>query len=152
MKNILLALTIVTASLCGGQKSEEVANDLLPAGIKDKVLTDNLTYPWEILWGPDNYIWMTERDGRISRVNPATGKVTPIYTIPDVVSRGEGGLLGMVLHPQFANNPYVYVSYDYNENGYKENVVRFTYNGSTLTSPRVLLTGIEAGVFIMAAG
>ena len=71
--------------------------------LKDSVLVQGLNYPWEILWGPDNFIWMTERGGKISRVNPNTGSVKLVYTITEVVSNGEGGLLGMVLHPDFSN-------------------------------------------------
>ena len=71
-----------------------------------RTIKSGLNYPWEILWGPDNYIWMTERGGKISRVNPTTGTVKPVYTIAEVVSNGEGGLLGMVLHPDFSSKPY----------------------------------------------
>jgi aldose sugar dehydrogenase len=119
-----------------------------PAGaveIKDSAIVNNLNFPWEILWGPDNYIWMTERGGKISRVNPATGVVTPLLTISEVVSNNEGGLLGMVLHPGFSANPYVYVVYDYNNAAnYREKVVRYTYNGTTLTSPLILIDNIAA--------
>jgi len=105
----------------------------------------NLSYPWELVWGPDNFIWMTERGGRISRVNPVTGIVTSLISIPDVVSNGEGGLLGMVLHPDFSHNPYVFVSYNYNgSEGYREKVVRYSYNGKSLVNPLVLLDGIQA--------
>lgn len=97
--------------------------------IKDTVLTEGLSNPWEILWGPDNYIWMTELGGRISRVNPTTGAVTPLLTISEVVANNEGGMLGMVLHPDFSTNPYLYVAYDYQSNGYKGKVVRYTYSG-----------------------
>ncbi|HEX6334658.1 MAG TPA: hypothetical protein VFZ78_10560, partial [Flavisolibacter sp.] len=48
--------------------------------VKTTVITENLAYPWELLWGPDNFIWMTERDGRVSRVNPDNGTVTPLIT------------------------------------------------------------------------
>ncbi|HVG41997.1 MAG TPA: PQQ-dependent sugar dehydrogenase, partial [Chitinophagaceae bacterium] len=87
---------------------------LVSAGMKEKVLVENLSFPWEILWGSDNFIWMTERGGRISRINPSTGNLVPIYTIPDVQSNGEGGLLGMAVHPNFSTNPFVYVVYNYN--------------------------------------
>lgn len=104
-----------------------------------------LSFPWEILWGPDDFIWMTERAGKISRVNPQTGQLIPVFTISEVVSKGEGGLLGMVLHPDFTNNPYVYVVYNYEvESVYKEKIVRFTYNGTTLESPQILLDNLAA--------
>lgn len=115
-----------------------------PTEITDKILTSNLNHPWEILWGPDDFIWMTERGGRISRVNPANGQVSPVFTVPDVQSNGEGGLLGMVHHPSFTTNPFLYIVYNYNNNGYKEKVVRYTYNGTTLTNPTILLDNIAA--------
>jgi aldose sugar dehydrogenase len=113
--------------------------------IKDSVLVQGLNYPWEILWGPDNFIWMTERGGKISRVNPTTGSVKLVYTITEVVSNGEGGLLGMVLHPDFTAKPQVFVAYDYNKEGdYREKIVRFTYNGNTLINPVTIIDNIAA--------
>ena len=113
--------------------------------IKETVLTENLNFPWKILWGPDNFIWMTERGGRISRVNPSNGAVTPLITIPEVVANNEGGMLGMVLHPNFSVTPQVFVAYDYNSgNGYKEKIVRYTYNGTTLTNPTTIIDNIAA--------
>ncbi|HEY6505261.1 MAG TPA: PQQ-dependent sugar dehydrogenase, partial [Chitinophagaceae bacterium] len=112
--------------------------------IKDSVIVTNLNYPWEILWGPDNNIWMTERGGKISRINPATGAITLLLTITEVVANGEGGLLGMALHPNFSVTPHVFVVYNYNNSGYKEKVVRYTYNGTTLTTPVTIRDNISA--------
>jgi glucose/arabinose dehydrogenase len=113
--------------------------------VTPQVLTGNLKVPWELIWGPDNFIWMTERDGRISRVNPANGKISPLYSIPDVLQSGESGLLGMALHPEFSKNPYVYVAYTYAKNSIPiEKIVRFSYNGTTLTNPKILLDNISA--------
>jgi len=114
-------------------------------GIKNKILTENLHFPWEILWGPDNKIWMTERGGRISRVDTANGKVTPVFTIAEVKAQGEGGLLGMALHPHFSAHPYVYVAYDYEQgDAYKGKIVRYLFNGTTLTSPFTIIDNINA--------
>jgi glucose/arabinose dehydrogenase len=102
---------------------------------------------WELAWGPDNFIWMTERQGRISRLNPTTGQVLPLLTLPDVTPTGESGLLGMALHPQFATSPYVYLVYNYTDAGtLKEKLVRYTYASATgtLTSPLVLLGNITS--------
>jgi PQQ-dependent dehydrogenase (s-GDH family) len=113
--------------------------------IKDSVIVSNLNFPWEILWGPDNFIWMTERGGRISRVDPLTGQVIPLITITEVVSNNEGGMLGMVLDPDFTTNSYLYVAYDYNQSGsYKGKVVRYTYNGTTLVNPQIIIDNIAA--------
>ena len=49
------------------------------------VLT-GLNFPWEILWGKDDHIWMTERKGKISKIDPATGKIIFSASINEVVS------------------------------------------------------------------
>ncbi len=115
------------------------------AEIEISVLTDKLSMPWELVWGPDNKIWMTEKGGRISRVDPSTGEVSLLITIPDVIARGEGGLLGMALHPDFTSTPQVFVVYNYNNgSNYEEKVVRYTYANTTLTSPMVIMDHIKA--------
>lgn len=116
-----------------------------PADLRDSVVLTGLTLPWEILWAPDNHIWFTERGGRISRFNPATGDRTTLFNVPDVASQGEGGLMGMVLHPSFPSQPYVYIVYNYNNAGqYREKIVRYTYGNNTLQAPLNLIENIPA--------
>lgn len=106
-------------------------------------IATNLDTPWELLWGPDNQIWFTERYGRISRVDPESGEQTELITINEVYETGESGLLGMVLHPDFVNHPYVYVVYTYLESSnIMERLVRYTYSNGTMDSPLVLIDGI----------
>jgi PQQ-dependent dehydrogenase (s-GDH family) len=128
-------------------KQSSAATDELNAAFDPQVqvLNSHLNYPWEILWGPDNFIWFTEREGTVNRMNPQTGEVIKVATIPDVATTTDyNGLLGMVLHPQFDTNPYVYVVYNYfaPSDTMLEKVVRFTYNGTTLVSPMILVDSI----------
>jgi len=110
-----------------------------------RIVKSGLTIPWEIIWSKDNHIWMTERDGKISRIDPANGHTTFSYEIKEVVSNGEGGLLGMALHPDFDRNGFLYVVYDYRNGGsYREKLVRYTYANNTLSNPFVLIDGIQA--------
>jgi aldose sugar dehydrogenase len=110
-----------------------------------RTVKSGLDYPWEIIWGPDDHIWMTERDGKISRIDPSNGDVSLSFTVPDAQSNNEGGLLGMALHPDFAQNGFLYVVYDYfNGANYREKLVRYTYANNTLNDPSVLLDGIIA--------
>ena len=144
---VVAAVLLVTVVSCTQCKKNNNNNPPAPGSvtIKDSAIVTGLNFPWEILWGPDNFIWMTERGGAISRVNPATGTVVPLYTITEVVSNGEGGLLGMVLHPNFSATPQVFVAYDYNNGGnYREKIVRYTYNGTTLTNPVTIIDNISA--------
>ena len=143
---LLLVPAFVAVILACKKKDDTSETPPTPVNIKASVLVQNLDQPWEILWGPDNFIWMSERGGRIILVNPANGNVVPLLTIPEVDAMSEGGLLGMVLHPQFNTNPFVYVTYNYrnSSNAYREKVVRFSYNGTTLTNPQTLIENITA--------
>ena len=151
MKNLALLL-LVCLSTAGSMfckkstsSSDEQEPPAGPVEIKDSVITGNLSHPWEILWGPDNFIWITERGGKISRLNPATGAKNTVITISEVEATGEGGLLGMVLHPNFSTTPQVFVTYNYDGgSGYREKVVRFTYNGTTLINPFTVIDNIGA--------
>jgi aldose sugar dehydrogenase len=116
--------------------------------IEIQTLTQNLSFPWEIIWGPDNFLWITEKSGRISRINPSNGALSSVFEIPDVKSQGEGGLLGMVLHPDFSVNPHVFVVYNYQKaDVYTEKIVRFTYNGASLIGPVIILDNIPAASY-----
>ncbi len=110
-----------------------------------RIVKQNLQHVWEIIWGPDDHIWFTERDGKISKMNPSNGSIVFSTTINDVVAMGEGGLLGMALHPDFLNNGLFYVIYNYNSsNGYREKLVRYTFNNNSLTNPTILMDNIVA--------
>lgn len=146
----ILLVALAAACVHCKKKSTPAPTPNNPGGpttvvIKDSAIVQGLNYPWEILWGPDNFIWMTERGGKISRVNPATGSVTLVHTVTEVLSNNEGGMLGMVMHPNFSTTPDVFVAYNYNNAGnYREKIVRFTYNGTTLTSPITIIDNIAA--------
>jgi aldose sugar dehydrogenase len=145
MKNKLFSFPLfVMLFFMACKKNEKNNPNPGTASINHRVLTQNLSFPWEIIWGPDNMIWMTERGGKISKVNPVDGSVTPLITIADVRSQGEGGLLGMVLHPDFNTTPHVFVAYNYDNGDYREKIVRYTYNGTTLTNPQTILDNIDA--------
>ena len=104
-----------------------------------------LDIPWEIQWGPDNYIWTTERFGRVSRIHPETGEQDVILDISNAVYQsGESGLLGMVLHPDFENNPNVFMAYTYRPDGQiLEKIVRYTYEDGQLKNEFILLDNIQ---------
>jgi len=117
--------------------------------LQTREVIDNLTTPWEIIWGPDNWIWFTEKlNGQISRVNPETGERIVLTDITEVTnSVQESGLLGMAIHPDFANTPHVYAAYNYTNGTSFLKVVRLTYDvaGDTLINPMPIIDDIPTG-------
>src|SRR5688500_4214698 len=84
-----LLITLPFSALLFCKKSNKNIEPPGSVEIKDSAIAQNLNLPWEILWGPDNHIWMTERGGKISRLNPSTGVITPLLSISEVQSNGE---------------------------------------------------------------
>ncbi|HEY0896938.1 MAG TPA: PQQ-dependent sugar dehydrogenase, partial [Sphingobacteriaceae bacterium] len=145
---LLLTLGAGLVSCSKDKASGGTGPDTAAVKLSVRVLAEGLYHPWEILWGPDNQIWMTERNGRISQLNPQTGDIRRIFTVEESDESGEGGLLGMALHPDFSTTPQVFIVFNYRKSGtYTEKVVRYTYNGSTLTNPVILLDDIAANSF-----
>ena len=143
----ILVLAFFAFSFSGGREKRHTikikAGDSPTEDIH--VLRNNLNYPWEILWGKDNYIWMTERGGKISKIDPKTGNTIFTASLPDVVSNNEGGLLGMVQHPDFLVNGIFYVVYNYmNQGSYLEKMVQMKYSNNSIKTVSTLIQNIPA--------
>ncbi len=110
-----------------------------------QTLVSNLDIPWEIIYGPDDKIWTTERKGIVSRIDPNTGAKDVILNITSqVYQTAESGMLGMALHPDFSNTPEVFLAYTYSgSSGVTERIVKYTYDGSGLINETVLVDGIQ---------
>jgi PQQ-dependent dehydrogenase (s-GDH family) len=122
-----------------------------------RVVTSGLANPFQIVWGPDDYLWVTERTaGRITRVLPSDGSTTVAVALRDFLVDGPGGLLGMALDPGLlkgTGNDYVYVAYTYDAGSdpatvsRRTKIVRFTYDARahTLGDARDVLADLPAG-------
>jgi len=140
MRLTFFSLLLAGNFVCHGQTTMLVGNTEVDV---DTVIT-GLDIPWEIIYGADNHIWTTERKGIISRINPETGVKSVILNLTNsVFQQSESGLLGMALHPDFPNTAEVFLAYTYGSfNTIRERFVKYTYNGSTLTNPVILIDDI----------
>lgn len=119
------------------------------------VPNDTFDYPYELIYAPDNYLWLTERNGKkIKRVDPTTGTIDLLVDMTSLVYQngGQDGLMGMALHPQFlqgSGNDYLYVAYTYgtSDSNRRTKIVRYTYsitgNDGTLSNPIDLIIGLS---------
>ena len=135
---------LATGLACSGDTTEAMPTDV--EGLRVDNLVTGLDTPWDLAWGPDGQIWVTERGGRISRVNTSTGQRTTAGQVPGVEESGESGLMGLAFHPDFAGQPYVYAAHSYLSSGSVRNrVVRMRWDGQAFGTPEVLLANIPGG-------
>ena len=119
---------------------------------RSTTLATNLEVPWALVFlpaspagGPDKSILFTERIGRV-RLIDKNGALQefPIATINDVKQSGEGGLLGIVLHPNFTNNHFIYLYYTYGASGDEtlNRVVRLRFENNILSGKTIIVDKI----------
>jgi len=94
------------------------------------VVATGLEVPWEIAFLPDSSLLVTERPGRLVHIK-ANGRKT--YPIEGVRPIGEGGLLGLALHPRYAENHWIYLYFTVAAgSGFENQVVRYRFTESGL--------------------
>lgn len=152
-KKIVIGLSAAIALACSPLAwSEQHAPIQAAEPFKGSVLTTGLDAPWEMLWGPDNMLWVTERHGkRITRVNPQTGEKKVVATIDRAYAGPQHeGILGMAFSPDMSERSgHIYIAYTYKDEqgGEFERVERLTWDAENqrLTEPYTLIEGIPAG-------
>ncbi len=81
-----------------------------------EVLAEDMTVPWDLVWGPDNHVWCMEKTGRITRTNPDTKVLEEVHALSGVYqSWDNSGAHAMALHSDFPRTPFIYVHYAYGE-------------------------------------
>lgn len=148
----MLAVSLATSAVPVPAAQERSA-----ATFTMRVVTTDLANPFQVIWGPDDFLWVTERTGaRITRVRPSDGSKSVAAEIADVFADGPGGVLGMALDPALlegTGNDYVYVAYTYDSDSDpakvvpRTKIVRFTYDAGDqrLGREQLILDGLPAG-------
>jgi len=118
-----------------------------PVSFRVETVVANLEVPWSIVWAPAGRMLFTERGGRIRVYQNGKLQTEPLFTIPDVAPSGEGGLMSLALHPQFAENHFIYVSYVYHTDNQYVRVVRYREDGNSLVDRKVIIENIPAAQY-----
>ena len=117
-------------------------------GLRAVVVAKGLSHPWSMAFLPDGSILITERQGRLRIVRDGKLDPTPVAGTPAVVSLGTmAGLMDIALHPNFAQNKWVFISYhkpmgtaksvDGRDSPIASNsILRGTWDGKALTDVR----------------
>ncbi len=121
-RSISLAATLV---ICAGASHAQAPAQTPPAAVpietgtqrsalhnfRAVVVADGLENPWSVAFIPGGEILITERAGRLRVVRNGALVPAPVEGLPRIRTGGQGGLLDVVTHPNFASNRLVYISY-----------------------------------------
>jgi len=128
-----------------GNTSGETAAPILPdlsfdaLHFEPEVLMENLAVPWEVVHLSDENDWLiTQRNGEVISLRHGT-----VGVIEEAAHTGEGGLLGMALHPDFETNRRLYLYYTATAgNRLVNRVMHYRYEHQSLTDPRLVIDHI----------
>ena len=104
MKNIVVVAALVTSFVACAQNDFPVNESFT-----HEVVTDKITLPWGIDFLPNGDMLVTDKSGKLYRVVGVN--VTEISGAPKVLFEGQGGLLDITIHPDYARNGWIYMSY-----------------------------------------
>jgi glucose/arabinose dehydrogenase len=106
-----------------------------------KTLVRRLHQPWGMDFLPDGNILVTEKPGALKHITTNTYAVQDIEGLPETADAGQGGLLDILVHPNFTNNGLLYLSYAVEENQlYTTRVMRAKLANNRLVDKQVLFT------------
>jgi len=142
----LLAITLACSHPPVGNGELETSSQTNSSFKVEKVV-GGLQIPWSIVWAPDGRMIFTERVGRVRVFENGGLKPQPLFVVPDVEPTGESGLMSVVLHPQFATNHLLYLSYAYGGASIRVRVVRYREAPEGFVDRKVILDDIPAAQF-----
>jgi aldose sugar dehydrogenase len=105
----IAALLLLTIAPVAAQAQKSLVTE--QARIEVSTIAEGLDHPWGIAFLPDGSMLVTERSGALRRVYENGMLGSPIEGLPRVDARSQGGLLDVTLHPNFADNRVIYLSF-----------------------------------------
>ena len=113
MKKITLVYLSIFSFIFLSCEAQVKPNDiLLKAEVKNytlETIVSDIQIPWGMTWLPDGSMLVTEKSGILYHIK--NGTKTEIKNMPKVYTRGQGGLLDITLHPDYAKNGWIYITY-----------------------------------------
>jgi|APDOM4702015248_1054824.scaffolds.fasta_scaffold36993_1 glucose/arabinose dehydrogenase len=128
--------TLIAISACTQKGADAPRSDTAPptqTKLNIETLATGLEFPWGIAFLPDGSALVTEKAGRLRLLKD--GKLSvPISGVPKVLYEGQAGLFDVALHPDFATNQYVYLSFAKGtEKDNATTLIRAKFDGETLS-------------------
>lgn len=137
LKVLALSLSVLVVGPAFAAETREFPSQ--NGTVRVTTIAEGLEHPWGMTFLPDGRMLVTERPGRLRIVSPDGTLSRPIAGVPRVAARGQGGLLDVALHPKFAENGWVYLSFsEAGSGGAGTSVARGKLEGDALTNVQVI--------------
>jgi len=132
MRMKVLMLTIAAWASVSAQQ-EKVYSSQDGVRFRVETIVRNLEVPWSIVFDKQGNMYFTERSGKLSILRKGEKDPKILASIDGVVEQGEGGLMGLALHPEFEKNRWIYVSFTFRfKEALANTVVRYTLRNDVL--------------------
>ena len=121
LKKRALITTVTTSLLLGalGSLNAHAVDfkelDSLNLNIKPMTIAEGIAVPWAIEPLPNGDLLITERSGTLYLLRKDSEALIKVAGLPKIDDNGQGGLLDLALHPDFANNQWLYLTYSSSE-------------------------------------
>ena len=160
-------LVVMTATVSAepivGPKPQTVADVFLPTppDIRVEAWVTGLEAPWSLVFLPDGRALVSERPGRIRLIQNGHLEKSPYAVFEttrgasgagdfflNLFARGEGGLMGLAVHPKFPTEPYIYAMYTWRgARGVRNRIVRLVDRGTHGVFDKIVLGGVPGALF-----
>ena len=160
-------LVVMTATVSAepivGPKPQTVADVFLPTppDIRVEAWVTGLEAPWSLVFLPDGRALVSERPGRIRLIQNGHLEKSPYAVFEttrgasgagdfflNLFARGEGGLMGLAVHPKFPTEPYIYAMYTWRGvRGVRNRIVRLVDRGTHGVFDKIVLGGVPGALF-----
>lgn len=133
---------MASASLAAGQAFSSDKADF-----RLDTVAEGLEHPWSLAFLPDGSLLVTEREGRLRIIRDGSLVEEPVSGLPELVVSGQGGLLDVLLHPEFEDNQTLFLSYAHkiSREGMTTRVARAKLNGDQLSDVEVIFEALPRG-------
>ena len=113
MKKIIIPCLLLFSLLSVGCEAQVKPNDIPlkedSKNYKLEVVAADIANPWGMVWLPDGSMLVTEKSGALYHIK--NGSKTEVTNVPKIYSRGQGGLLDIALHPNYAKIGWIYMTF-----------------------------------------
>jgi glucose/arabinose dehydrogenase len=141
-RRIVLAAVTAGMLIAGVTGGAVAGGDTGRAGIGATPVVTGLNFPGAFTFAPDGRIFYAERyTGQIRIYDPSNGSNTLFFTIPNISTQGEQGLLGLALHPSYPARPFVYAYATRTVPSLQNQIIVIRDSGGTGRKPKIIWTG-----------